>query len=87
MHLEKNGQVLLDLPVEADDESGLTDRTIGAHFLLLLRGDLRDDLQHELRPPGYYSGGSSGLDAVEPAGVRHHKTFLYYHRKVFAATV
>ena len=28
VHLEKNGQVLLDLPVEADDESGLTDRTL-----------------------------------------------------------
>ena len=28
VHLEHNGQVLLDLPVEADDESGLTDRTL-----------------------------------------------------------
>ena len=28
VHLERNGQVLLDLPVEADDESGLTDRTL-----------------------------------------------------------
>jgi L-cysteine desulfidase len=28
VHLEHNGQVLLDLPVEADGESGLTDRTL-----------------------------------------------------------
>ena len=28
VHMEHNGQVLLDLPVEADDESGLTDRTL-----------------------------------------------------------
>lgn len=28
VHIERNGQVLLDLPVEADDESGLTDRTL-----------------------------------------------------------
>ena len=28
VHLEHNGQVLLDLPVEEDDESGLTDRTL-----------------------------------------------------------
>ena len=28
VHMEKNGQVLLDLPVEADDESGLTDRAL-----------------------------------------------------------
>ena len=28
VHTERSGQVLLDLPVEADDESGLTDRTL-----------------------------------------------------------
>lgn len=28
VRLEKNGEVLLDLPVEADDESGLTDRSL-----------------------------------------------------------
>ena len=28
VHMEHNGQVLLDLPVEADDESGLTDRAL-----------------------------------------------------------
>ncbi len=28
VHLEHNGQVLLDLPVEAEDESGLTDRSL-----------------------------------------------------------
>lgn len=28
VHIEHNGNVLLDLPVEADDESGLTDRTL-----------------------------------------------------------
>ena len=28
VHMERSGQVLLDLPVEADDESGLTDRTL-----------------------------------------------------------
>ena len=28
VHIERNGQVLLDLPVEADDESGLTDRSL-----------------------------------------------------------
>ena len=28
VHLERNGEVLLDLPVEADDESGLTDRAL-----------------------------------------------------------
>ena len=28
VHIRRNGQVLLDLPVEADDESGLTDRTL-----------------------------------------------------------
>ena len=28
VHMEKDGQVLLDLPVEADDESGLTDRSL-----------------------------------------------------------
>jgi len=28
VHLERNGKVLLDLPVEAGDESGLTDRTL-----------------------------------------------------------
>lgn len=28
VRMEHNGQVLLDLPVEADDESGLTDRTL-----------------------------------------------------------
>ena len=28
VHMERGGQVVLDLPVEADDESGLTDRTL-----------------------------------------------------------
>ena len=28
VHIERNGDVLLDLPVEAGDESGLTDRTL-----------------------------------------------------------
>lgn len=28
VHIERSGRVLLDLPVEADDESGLTDRTL-----------------------------------------------------------
>lgn len=28
IHIERNGEVLLDLPVETDDESGLTDRSL-----------------------------------------------------------
>ena len=28
VRMERNGEILLDLPVEADDESGLTDRTL-----------------------------------------------------------
>ncbi len=39
VHMERSGQVLLDLPVEADDESGLTDRS------LLTMADISDFAQ------------------------------------------